>query len=246
MRLDYSIVIPAYNEEELLPRTLSLLKNAMTRVKGLGEVIVVDNNSADRTADIARGSGARVVSEPVNQISRARNAGARAATGRNLIFLDADTMPSAELLEAALTRLDKGAAGGGAFIELASDHASPRARLSLIRRILPTLSWGLMKLGICGGSFIFCRREAFDAVGGFSEKVYAAEDVLMSRALRKWGKRNGRPFEIFTEPPIRSSDRKIHSHSPLSLLTTVLVFAVFPFAVRFKAFCRLWYARPAK
>ncbi len=240
MRVDYSVIIPAFNEEELLPRTLTLLKEAMKSTPRLGEVIVVDNNSTDATGAVAARLGARVVSEPVNQISRARNVGARAAAGKHFIFLDADTEPTAALLEAALSRLDSGtSAGGGAYIELVGGR-QPWA----MRVLLPALSYGLMKIGICGGSFIFCSREAFQAVGGFSEKVYAAEDVFMSRALKAWGKRNGKRFEVLREPPIRSSDRKIYMHSPLSLLATFLLFTVFPFGVRFKALCGLWYRRP--
>lgn len=235
----YSVIIPAYNEEALLPRTLSLLAAAMSSLGAAGEVIVVDNNSTDATAELARRAGARVVSEPVNQISRARNAGARAATTGRFVFLDADTLPSAELLAAAMAKLDAGSAGGGAFIELAIDGPASPAH-----RFLPALSWLLMKMGICGGSFMFCRRDAYEDIGGFSEKVFAAEDVFMSRALRSWGKKNRRSFDILVDTPIRSSDRKLHLHSPAKLSFYLLLFAVFPFAVRYKSFCRLWYHRP--
>lgn len=205
-----------------------------------GEVIVVDNNSSDRTADVARAAGATVVGEPVNQISRARNAGARRAQGRALLFLDADTLPSNALLAAALDHLDRGAVGGGAFIAFAYEGERPR-----IHGFLELLSRLLMKADICGGSFLFCRRDAFDGVGGFSEKVYAAEDVLMSRALKRWGKGRGQRFVIFRDPPILSSDRKLHLHSPATLTFYLLLFAFFPWAVRFRPMCRLWYRRPS-
>ena len=87
--MDYSIVIPAYNEEELLPRTLHALAAAMATTDLLGEVVVTDNNSTDATAAVAAAHGARVVFEPINQISRARNCGAAAALGDFLIFVDA-------------------------------------------------------------------------------------------------------------------------------------------------------------
>jgi len=237
---DYTVIIPAYNEQALLPRTLSLLAEAMKAQTVAGEVIVVDNNSTDDTAAAARRAGARVVHEPVNQISRARNAGARAATADRLLFLDADTMPTPALIGAALGRLDRGSAGGGAFIELGGDGPA-----SFAHRLLPLLSWVLMKAGICGGSFMFCRRDAFTALGGFSVKVFAGEDALMSRALKGWAKRNGRSFDILTDTPIRSSDRKLHMHSPVTLSLYLLMFAFFPFVVRYKRFCRLWYHRPA-
>src|SRR5277367_5421597 len=61
------------------------------------ELIVCDNNSTDRTAELARAAGATVVFEPINQIARARNKGAEAATGDWLVFVDADSHPSKEL-----------------------------------------------------------------------------------------------------------------------------------------------------
>src|SRR2546427_11185726 len=60
------------------------------------ELIVCDNNSDDRTAQIARAAGARGVFEPVNQIARARNTGAAHAAGDCLIFIDADPHASRE------------------------------------------------------------------------------------------------------------------------------------------------------
>lgn len=99
---EYSVIVPAYNEEAELGRTLPALCAAMEQSGRAGELIVVDNNSSDRTAAAAAALGARVVFEPVNQISRARNAGARASAGRFLIFADADTVVSPGLLAAAL------------------------------------------------------------------------------------------------------------------------------------------------
>ena len=92
MGIQYSVIIPAYNEENWLPQTLAGLKTAMAASDLPGEIIVVDNNSTDRTAQIAASHGARVIFERRNQISRARNAGAGAARRGHLIFLDADTL----------------------------------------------------------------------------------------------------------------------------------------------------------
>jgi glycosyltransferase involved in cell wall biosynthesis len=86
MPVDYSIIIPAYNEESYLADTLTVLQKAMMDIPLNGEIIVTDNNSTDRTAEIAKTAGAKVVFEPVNQISRARNTGARHAEGRYLVM----------------------------------------------------------------------------------------------------------------------------------------------------------------
>jgi len=104
-----SIVIPAFNEERLLGESLAQIKvaaNVFIKTGWQTELIVCDNNSTDRTAEIARTAGALVVFEPINQIARARNTGASAATGGWLIFVDADSHPSAELFADALMRCD--------------------------------------------------------------------------------------------------------------------------------------------
>jgi glycosyltransferase involved in cell wall biosynthesis len=63
-KIDYSIIIPAYNEEEYLPVTLASVKHSMDTLGQFeGEIIVTDNNSTDRTALVAKESGARVIFE---------------------------------------------------------------------------------------------------------------------------------------------------------------------------------------
>ena len=92
-----SVIIPAFNEELLLGETLRHVNAAMAGFSRRGwetELIVCDNNSTDNTAKLARAAGATVVFEPFNQIARARNAGAAAACGEWLVFIDADSHPS--------------------------------------------------------------------------------------------------------------------------------------------------------
>ena len=97
-----SFVIPAWNEESVLGPTLEALDVARRRLAEPSEVIVADDSSTDRTADIARQRGAKVVSIHHRQISATRNAGAREATGDLLVFIDADTLVSPEALSAAV------------------------------------------------------------------------------------------------------------------------------------------------
>ena len=100
--ISYSVIIPAYNEEVLLAGTIAEIRRVMDDLLPIdGEMIVVDNNSVDRTPKIATDAGARVVFEPINQISRARNAGAREAKGKYLFFVDADTVVPFPLLKKA-------------------------------------------------------------------------------------------------------------------------------------------------
>ena len=154
MPLDYSIIIPAYNEAAELPSTLSSIRRAMEAVSLEGECIVVDNNSTDSTTAVARSHGADlVVQEPINQIARARNSGAAISSGRSLIFIDADTRIQPELLLEALHRLEETpCVGGGSVIKFESE-------VSVIGRIGIGVWERISRFArIAAGSFIFCRR----------------------------------------------------------------------------------------
>jgi glycosyltransferase involved in cell wall biosynthesis len=125
MATTYSIIIPAYNEEKWLSQTFSSLKEAMSTLDVSGEIVVVDNNSTDQTARIAKQHNAQVVFEPINQISRARNAGAKVAQGRYFIFMDADTFISPALLQTALKNLSSGICCGGGGIVRVDNSMQP-------------------------------------------------------------------------------------------------------------------------
>ncbi len=239
MSIDYSIIIPAYNEEDYLANTITALKEAMPHISLEGEIIVVDNNSSDDTAKIAKQNRVKVIFEAINQISRARNAGARAAKGRYLIFVDADTIIPTALLQQALSNLESGKIiGGGACI--AGDmplHFSMQILLEL-------WNWISVTTYNAAGSFIYCHDDAFKEVDGFSEAVYASEEIWLSRSLRKLGKKRNQAFEIIKQPPVITSIRKMQWYSPLRIYLYVLLLAVFPFTVRIKSLCTLWYRRP--
>lgn len=239
--ISYSVIIPAYNEAAWLPNTLAALYQAMTSVDMPGEVIVVDNNSTDLTPEIARSMGAIVVFEPVNQISRARNAGVRAAKGRYLIFLDADTRVPPELLQKTLEYLSAGICSGGGA-EVIYEGEIPRiARFG-------TEFWNYLshRFRMAAGCFVFCRKDGFEAVGGFSQSVYASEEVWFSWKLLRWGKPQGLSFQIIDHPPVITSSRKLKWYSLPQIFGMVLVFAFFPFAFCFRPLCRLWYDRPTQ
>ena len=236
---DYSIVIPAYDEELLLPSTLVALGEAMTEISLEGEIIVVDNNSSDATAEVARAAGAHVVFEPVNRISTARNAGAKAARGKWLVFVDADTLVPAALLRQAMDALAGGEiGGGGAWIRF--DHEVRDSVASMLR------CWNRLSrfFKVAAGSFIFCRRDGFTEVGGFSEKVYAGEEIFFSNRYKRWCRRQGLTFTILEHPPVVTSARKIEWHSPFTQASVVILPILFPFLLCSRSFCSFWYKRP--
>ncbi|MCA1623296.1 MAG: glycosyltransferase [Acidobacteria bacterium] len=90
--MKFSVIIPAYNEENYLPNTLAAIKIALARIDSPAEIIVVDNESADKTALIAESYDAKVILEKEHNIAKVRNTGAKSAAGEVLIFVDADTL----------------------------------------------------------------------------------------------------------------------------------------------------------
>ena len=205
-----SIVIPAFNEEKLLPATLTAVATAAAALTESGiphEVIVCDNNSADRTAAIAREHGAQVIFEPVNQIGRARNTGATLATGDWLLFLDADSIPSRELFaDLAAALHDAGIFYGGCSVKLDVAH---RAGTILIGIWHSLARW----LHYAAGSFLFVRREGFEATGGFSMEFYASEEVELSKRLKQMARQRKQQFVFLTSHPLVTSARKFRHYS---------------------------------
>ena len=194
-----SFVVPAYNEEAELPRTLRAIHSAAAGYEY--EIVLVDDGSTDATSAIGEQYGARVISIERRQIGAARNAGARAARGDVFIFVDADTRIGPEHVRGAVEALESGYAGGGA--RLATDREIPLWG-RIFFRVFTTLYFGL-NLG--AGAFLFTTRENFLAVGGFDEIYFAGEEVFFTIALKRLGK-----FRLLREPAI-TSGRKLRMYS---------------------------------
>ena len=239
MNITYSLIVPAYNEEKYIGRTIDSLLAVKEKLSGQfnGEIIVVDNNSDDGTANLAKSKGAKVVFEKVNCIARARNSGAKEASGKYLFFVDADTTVPPELIEDALICLEeKNICGGGT-------HIIFDRRLPLFGKIfLWTWDMTVKFYPMAAGSFLFCRKDAWQETGGFDEGLYASEEISFSKKLRKWGKKNGRKFIILKIPAL-TSGRKFEWHSTTWIILNFMFFAMFPFGVRSRRLCHLWYKR---
>ena len=199
-----SFIVPAYNEEQCLAETLDALHATGLALGEPYEVLVADDGSTDQTAIIAVQKGALLVRVAHRQIAATRNSGAREAMGDLLIFVDADTVVDAEVVRAAVQAMRGGAVGGGAGIRF--DEPVPRFARALL--------WVIVRIfratGLAAGCFLFCTRAAFDAVGGFDEKYYGAEEIVMSRALKKLG-RQGK-FVILKQT-VTTSARKLRTYS---------------------------------
>lgn len=223
-----SFVVPAYNEEFELPRTLCAIRDAVDDQEY--EIIVVDDASTDQTAEIARSAGTTVVSINSRQIAAARNAGARAARGDILFFVDADTRINRKHVTGALAALRDGYAGGGARVSVEGEIPFwARVGLSLFCALYFALNFG-------AGAFLFTTKSNFEAVGGLDETLFIGEEVYFSLALRKLGR-----FKILDEP-ITTSGRKLRMYSAGQILKhCVRVFFKGPRVARSRAGLEIWY-----
>jgi glycosyltransferase involved in cell wall biosynthesis len=177
-----SFIVPAHNEERLLDAVLSAIEGSGSRVGRPFEVIVVDDASTDRTADIARQHGAHLVQVEYRGISKVRNAGAAVAGGEVLIFVDGDTLINPQAVSAALAALRSGAVGGGCRMRFGGRIPWYGSLAGWAFKHL--YRWSKM----ASGAFLFVSREAFDEVGGFNETLHAAEELNISRKLGEIGR----------------------------------------------------------
>ncbi len=234
-----SVVVPAYNEERLLAASLGAMREALRVFEDAGwawELIVCDNNSTDRTAEIARAAGATVVFEPLNQIARARNAGAAAASGDWLLFVDADSQPSVGLFAEVLGEIGKGKClAGGSTVRLEVEQPLIRFWIGAWNAISRLNRWA-------AGSFIFCEAAAFRELGSFDEKFYAGEEIDFSRRMKRLARRRGRSMVILYRHPLLTSNRKAHLYSMRELfLFTFRVAITGGKALHRKDDCYAWY-----
>ncbi len=234
-----SVVVPAFNEERLLATTLAQINRARAAFDPAGftsELIVCDNNSTDRTAEIGRAAGATVVFEPINQIGRARNCGAAAATGDWLLFIDADSQPSAELFTDVAETIQSGRClAGGSVIRLDGTH---RGAQFLTRG----WNWVSRLRRLLAGSFIFVETAAFRKIGGFNPEFFTGEELDLSQRLRAVARGTGREIIILHRHPLLTSDRKVRLYSARELFSFMVRAALRPKRImKDKAACYAWY-----
>ena len=210
-----SVVIPAFNEEKLIGATLRSIQAAGAAFEKMGwarEMVVCDNNSTDATAALARAAGAQVVFEPINQIGRARDTGAAAASGEWLVFVDADSRPSRELFADAAAEIQSGRClAGGCTVRMDARSLAGDLGTGLWNQISRIARW-------TAGSFIFCEKAAFEKIGGFNEELFASEEIDLSRRLKKLARQEGKKIVILHRHPLETSARKLSLYTRLEYL----------------------------
>jgi glycosyltransferase involved in cell wall biosynthesis len=204
-----SVIIPALNEEHFIGETLRRLHQAVQNLKSGHncpvQILVVDNDSKDQTSAVACSYGATVIPEPIRNIARARNAGARVADGEVLLFLDADTLvPPSILSRISAVMSDPLCVGGAVDV----DHRPSRPIVRLYLRFWRLLG-RLTKMA--QGATQFCRRETFSIMGGYDESIYMGEDVdfywRLGRTARRTGCKVSYIMDVQVVPSARRFDR---------------------------------------
>ena len=182
-----SLIIPARNEELLLPRLLDTVEHAREQYRhgrAAIEVIVADNVSTDRTAAIARDRGCQVVTVEKRIIAAVRNGGAASARAEMLAFVDADARIHPQTFNAIDDALGSGrnvAGASGVHLE----------RMSLGIAVTYAFMLSFVWITKMDTGVTFSRRDAFEASGGYRETMLFAEDVRLLVDLRRWGKARG-------------------------------------------------------
>jgi glycosyltransferase involved in cell wall biosynthesis len=203
-----SLVIPAYNEAQLLPRLLDTIDEARSRYhRGSAEVevIVSDNGSTDNTARLAASRGCKVAPVGKRMIAAARNGGAALATAPIICFTDADMQVHPDTFNAvdrviANSRIIGGATG----VTMERWSVGIAASYSTL---LPLVWLTGMDTGV-----VFCRRADFIAVGGYDESKHFAEDVDFLWKLIKLGRSRGQKLTRLRRVKAIASTRKFDTY----------------------------------
>ncbi len=199
----FSVIVPARDEETRIGACLDSIRAAAAAAEPLEtETIVVLNRCRDRTEEIARSRGARIVREDAKNLSKIRNAGARAARGEILVTVDADSTLSPRMLTEVDRALKTGRYVGGG-VPIVPERISPGILLTGLALMIVLYPYGVPSAGA-----FWCRREDFEAIGGFDETRVLAEDVDFARRLRRYGRQRGLRYGTLRRAPIRTSCRK--------------------------------------
>ena len=177
-----------------------------------------------------------MVFEPHNQISRARNRGAAAAQGDWLVFVDADSSPSPGLFRDLKAAIESGnCIAGGCSIAPVGESIAFRLSIRAWNALSRVTRWA-------AGSFIFCERSAFEELRGFSEELYASEEVELSGRLKRLARRRGKRMVILRRHPLHTSERKLLLYGHGELFGVLAKYVLHPRrTVRNAADCKPWY-----
>lgn len=199
--MNISVVIPAHNEEMYIENCISSIK-AQLLPEGIGlDIIVVLNRCTDRTGEIARKLGAKVVLDDSKNLSAIKNTGVANADTEWVITIDADSWMSSGVVAEILRHMESPDCLGGG-IKIKPERLSLGIAIGYGMMLVPAFF-----LGVSFGMYWF-KKSDFIAIGGFDEKRHIAEDVDFLKRLKSHGRKNGRKHKIITNELIKTSCRK--------------------------------------
>ncbi len=181
-----SVIIPAYNEEKYLSRTLDTVRAGERKPD---EIIVVDGGSTDSTPQVAKANGAKVVTIPHRGIGFARQMGLEAARGDIIAFTDADTLvPKNWLTKIEETLSRPGVVGVFGNFMVPDGRIPYRLYVNTIQQVGNWLWWYIFRIPWAPGQNTAFLRATGIAAGGYPVDYKIAEDIEMARRLMKIGK----------------------------------------------------------
>jgi glycosyltransferase involved in cell wall biosynthesis len=176
-----SVVVPAFNEEKLIGRCLSALKNQ--DFKGKNKIIVVDNNSTDKTAQIAKKMGVKVITERKQGYVFALRRGCAEARGKYIAITDADSEAPEDWLKNIYNAFEDNpevvCVGGGTILKNKNWMAF---LVEIVYNAVAPFSKAFP------GYNLAFRRDAYEKIGGYREEVNFDADVDVCYRLMKEGK----------------------------------------------------------
>jgi glycosyltransferase involved in cell wall biosynthesis len=207
----FSVVVSALDQQADLDRSLRAIGRAAQAIHTATEVVVVVRDDSPH-ARVASAAGADVVTIDRPSVAAARNAGAFASTGQIIVTINADRVMSPVAFAEIERLLATGCYIGGGAIQHPERHSLAIDLAQVLNRLTTYLN-GL------GGGMYWCRRDDFDAIGGFDERVTTIDDLDFARRLRDYGLRTGRKFVNLRQAPVttacrhRSEDRNAYAPS---------------------------------
>jgi glycosyltransferase involved in cell wall biosynthesis len=196
-----SVLIPARDEERVLAACLAAIGVAAEQVDGEVEVVVALNRCTDRTEEIARAWGAVVVTDDSRSLARIRNTAAAASTGDVIVTIDADSRMSPRMLREIDRLIRTGRYVGGGTVVRPERWSLGIALTGVVLGLV------LVRHGV-SAAVLWCRREDFEAIGGFDERLVSVEDLDLAKRLKAQGKATGRRFATITRAHVVTSTRK--------------------------------------
>jgi len=200
-----SIIIPALNEEKYLPLLLESIKKQNFKDY---EIIVADAGSKDKTVEIAKQYGCKVV--PGGLPSKGRNEGAKIARGDLLLFLDSDVILSqTNSLEQAIQNFHEKNLDAATFPFLFTGSGLDRF-FSKFYNFWVAFTQKFFPHAL--GAFILVKKDIHQKVNGFDESVIFCEDVHYVGKVGKIAK-----YGLLKIPPVSISNRRFEHEGKIKM-----------------------------